>query len=268
MRVRLGFSVAAHLEPEILIIDEVLAVGDMSFQKKCLGKMGEVARSGRTVLFVSHNMAAVQTFCTRGILLKDGVVERMGGVGAVVGEYLQAAITGSSERSWPSVETAPGNEIIRLLQVRVRPPDQAPAITIDTGAIIEVAFYCGKPRLNLDCTVYLVNQEGIMLFESGCDVSASEDSRVGIYRVSGSIPSHLLNAGRYYLNVVFGQDQKFVLFKSDEVVAFEVENTATGRGFNMAVAPGVVRPILKWQCEYSNHAPDCVSPATTLATSK
>ena len=251
MRIRLGFSVAAHLEPEILIIDEVLAVGDLSFQKKCLGKMGDVARSGRTVLFVSHNMAAIKAFCTRGILLKGGAIDRIGAAGAVVGEYLREAITGSTERIWPSVETAPGNDTVRLLRVCVRPPDGAPAVTIDSGAFIEVGFYCAKPGLNLDCTAYLVNGEGIMLFESGCEVSSSEDSRVGTYRVMAAIPPHLLNAGSYYVNILFGQDQKQVLFKMEEAVAFEVENTATGRGANMAVAPGVVRPLLDWQFEYS-----------------
>ncbi len=250
MRVRLAFSVAAHLEPEILIIDEVLAVGDVSFQKKCLGKMGEVARGGRTVLFVSHNMAAIKTFCTRGILLKDGAIGQIGEVGAVVGEYLQAAITSSSERVWTSVESAPGNEIVRLLRISVQPPDHSPAITIDSGAVIEVGFYCAIAGLNLDCTVYLVNSEGILMFESGCIVSGCEDSRPGIYRIKGKVPPHILNADHYFLNVLFGQDQKFVLFKLEEAVSFEVENTATGRGFNMSVAPGVIRPLLNWRHEH------------------
>ena len=164
MTVRLAFAVAAHLDPEILIVDEVLAVGDAAFQKKCLGKMGDVARGGRTVLFVSHNMAAVKTLCTKGVLLKDGAVWQIGDAAAVVGIYLQAGMVGEHECSWPDPASAPGNQSVRLLRACVRPPDSAPVITIDTGAIIQVDFHCAEPGLNLDCTIYLVNQEGILLF--------------------------------------------------------------------------------------------------------
>ncbi len=268
MTVRLAFAVAAHLEPEILIVDEVLAVGDAVFQKKCIGKMQDVSRIGRTVLFVSHNMAAVKALCTRGVLLKDGAVCQIGETATIVGSYLQGAMMGTHERNWSDAESAPGNETVRLLRVCVCAPEMAPAITIDTGAAIEVDFHCAKAGLNLDCTVYLVNQEGILLFESGCDVSTSEDSTVGTYRLFGLIPPHLLNAGRYYLNVLFGQDQKFVLFKLDEVVTFEVENTATGRGHNMTVAPGVVRPLLNWQYEYSNDAPNRIRQPAMINMSR
>jgi len=251
MYVRLAFAVAAHLEPEILIVDEVLAVGDAQFQKKCLGKMGQISREGRTVLFVSHNMTAIKSFCAEAVLLECGRLTHFGPVTDVVDSYLEKSVNGSETRVWRIPGAAPGNEFVRLLRVSVRAPNRG-AISIDSGAVLAVDFYCVKAGLNLDCTVYVVNSEGILLFESGCVVSSQEDSQVGTYRVEGTLPPHILNAGRYYLNILFGRDERHVLFKLDEVVAFQVENTATGRGSNMGVAPGLIRPLLDWRFTVAN----------------
>jgi lipopolysaccharide transport system ATP-binding protein len=251
MYVRLAFAVAAHLEPEILIVDEVLAVGDASFQRKCLGKMGEVARGGRTVLFVSHNMAAVKTLCTRGVLLAEGEMRLMGDVGTVVSGYTRGGCDTGSEHEWKDPASAPGNEHVRLEHVRVRPPDGEPVLTIDTGAVVEVGFFNACDKINLDLTVYVVNNEGLLLFASGHLLSCKEDSRVGSYRLVGIIPPHLLNAGRHSLNVAFGKDQAYVLFQLDEAVTFDIANTTTGVGANFAVFPGVIRPRLHWQHEFS-----------------
>src|SRR6202522_3198836 len=138
MQMRLAFAVAAHLEPEILFIDEVLSVGDAAFQKKCLGKMGEVSREGRTILFVSHNMAAVKALSTRAILMKNGAVAASGMVGQVVDGYLLGSAQGASTRDWPDPTTAPGNESIRISYIRIIPPDNEATISIDTGALIEI----------------------------------------------------------------------------------------------------------------------------------
>jgi len=250
MYVRLAFAVAAHLDPEILIVDEVLAVGDVSFQKKCLGKMSTVARGGRTVLFVSHNMAAVKALCSQALLLDEGALRRVGEVGAIVAAYLQGGRDSASEREWIDPTAAPGNEHIRLEFVRVHPPDGEPVITIDTGAVMEVGFYNFEAGINLDCTVYLLNNDGLVLCETGRVISDNDDARRGSYRVTGHLPPHLLNTGRYYLSVLFGKDQRYPLFRLEEAVSFTVENTATGRASNMSVAPGVIRPILSWSHEF------------------
>ena len=128
MYVRLAFAVAAHLEPEILLVDEVLAVGDAQFQKKCLGKMGDVAKEGRTVLFVSHNMVAVQTLCQRAFWLDSGQLKAQGEVGTIVTTYLRAGLAEDdvTERVWPDIATAPGNETVRLHRISVRPEDGKP----------------------------------------------------------------------------------------------------------------------------------------------
>src|SRR5256714_13597536 len=143
MYVRLAFAVAAHLNPEILVIDEVLAVGDSAFQKKCLGKMKDVATAGRTVLFVSHNMAAVQRLCTRALLLEDGKVIQNGPVPQVVLKYLDSGIKQQGERVWTKAARAPGNDVVRLRAVRAR--DSEGAVRSDFSVTepfsIEVEFH-------------------------------------------------------------------------------------------------------------------------------
>ncbi len=247
MYMRLAFAVAAHLEPEILVIDEVLAVGDAEFQKKCLGKMGDVARAGRTVLFVSHNMAAVKVLCRKAILLNDGVIASSGDVTDVIEDYSLTVALRANAREWPDPATAPGNGNIRLSFIRILPPENEANITIDSGAVIEIGFDNLRENTNLDCTVYLTSRDGVIMFESGHMISSDRDSRRGFYKVTGRIPGDLLNAGWYSLDVIFGEDQRYVLFRIDGVVSFEVENTATGRGSNMSVAPGVIRPLLSWR---------------------
>jgi lipopolysaccharide transport system ATP-binding protein len=249
MYVRLAFAVAAHLEPKILFIDEVLAVGDASFQKKCLGKMGQVSRDGRTILFVSHNMAAVKALCSRALLMKNGTVAADGSVAEIVDEYLASVASNASFKEWPDPSEAPGNDNIRLSHVRITPPEGKPVITIDTGAQIEIGFENFRRDIYLGCTIYVTNSEGSIIFASGHPLSPDGDSRTGFYQLKGRIPGHLLNAGRYCMDVVFGKDQRYILHRVDQVVSFEVENVA--RGANMGVAPGVVRPCLSWSHSFS-----------------
>jgi len=244
---RLAFAVAAHLEPEILLVDEVLAVGDASFQKKCLGKMSDVARHGRTILFVSHNMAAVKALCSRAVLVREGALAKSGAVAQVVDDYLLGSAPGVNVKEWRNPATAPGNESIRIAYIRIIPPEGEATITIDTGALIEVGFDNLLGGISLDCTVYVTSSDGTIIFESGHIISSDRDSRSGSYHLTGRIPAHLLNAGRYSLNVLFGKDQRYVLFRMDDAVSFEVENTTTGRGLNMGVAPGIIRPMLSWR---------------------
>ena len=244
MYVRLAFSVAAHLEPEILLVDEVLAVGDASFQKKCLGKMGQVSRDGRTILFVSHNMAAIKALCSRAILMKDGTVSASGKVADVVDDYLLGAAHGANVREWPDPATAPGNQNIRLGFVRITAPEGKPVIDIDSGADIEIGLENFRSNIFLGCSIYVTNSEGVVIFASAHPISPEGDSRRGFYHLAARIPGSLLNAGRYSVDLVCGQDQRYVLFRMDSVVSFEVENVA--RSSNMGVAVGVVRPRLAW----------------------
>src|SRR3984893_2445502 len=147
MYVRLAFAVAAHLDPEILLIDEVLAVGDAAFQKKCLGKMGEVAREGRTVLFVSHSMAAVQSLCHRAVWLESGILSNDGKPGVVVQSYISRSFTNLAEQLWDDFSTAPGSETVRLRSARVRPINGGShdVITVNTRFLMEFEYWNLEP---------------------------------------------------------------------------------------------------------------------------
>jgi lipopolysaccharide transport system ATP-binding protein len=213
--------------------------------------MKDVSHHGRTILFVSHNMAAVKALCPRAILLKDGAIAATGNTQDIVDDYLLNALPEVSASEWPDPATAPGNEDVRVAYIRVIPPENEAAITIDTGGLIEIGFHSLRKNIALDCTVYLSSRDGTLIFESGHLISSDRDSRCGFYHLVGRIPGHLLNAGRYSLDVQFGKDQSYVLFRIDEPVSFEVENTTTGRGSNMSVAPGLVRPKLAWEHDFA-----------------
>jgi len=250
MYVRLAFAVAAHLEPEILVVDEVLAVGDAQFQKKCLGKMGNIAEQGRTVLFVSHNMAAIRTLCNRCILLENGEMTLNDEPAVVVDEYLGGRMDNKNCQEWESPDGAPGNEHVRLKRISVSPLNGEAVMSIDTGVKIDASFYNLKDNANIDFNILLVNSEGITLFESGCIISQNRDSKRGLYHVEGFIAPHLLNAGNYKINVFFGLDQRYLIYRLDDVLSFDIENTTTGRGSNMGRTPGVIRPMLQWTAKF------------------
>ena len=168
MYLRLAFSVAAHLEPEILIVDEVLAVGDVAFQKKCLGKMEGVAKQGRTIFFVSHNMPAVTRLCNRVIFLDEGRVSRDGLSHEVVKAYVNSELGTMSSREWLSPDKAPGAEVARLRAVRVRNEDghSNEKMDIRKPVGVEMEYEVLKPGYKLMPTVVLHDEEGVRLFVS------------------------------------------------------------------------------------------------------
>ena len=139
MRVRLAFAVAAHLEPEILIIDEVLAVGDAAFQEKCLNKMQDVGNEGRTVFFVSHNMQAVTRLCERVITLKDGRVAADGNAHEMVAAYMHEGASSSADRTWDDIDTAPGGDVVRLRSVRMKDAQGQTAPSLDMPVFLAAA---------------------------------------------------------------------------------------------------------------------------------
>jgi lipopolysaccharide transport system ATP-binding protein len=246
MTVRLGFSIAAHLEPDILVVDEVLAVGDAEFQKKAIGKMQDVSKGGgRTVLFVSHNMTAIQGLCRKGILMKNGSVEAFGDVGPVVKKYLAGGVEKAIEKNWET--DMPGNDTIKLRSYKIYPNDDSPAITIDSGVTLDFVIVSCIPNLNLGFTLYLTNSSGILLFESGAVITDNKNSVTGDYKISVIIPGSLLNCDTYTARVVIGESQRYVLAEFEDILAFDVEHTSTGRDNNYSKAPGVIRPLLEWK---------------------
>ena len=249
MYVRLAFAVAAHLESEILIVDEVLAVGDAEFQKKCLGKMGDVSRGeGRTVLFVSHNMAAVKTLCNRGIVLANGkLVYDNKQLEAVSFYQINNTIQSNFEHTGP-IDEAPGNENIRIVKFLIKSLS-GDSISISTGLSFEITFFNNKAGINLDSTFELKNSDEIPVFHNGALIATNNDSRAGYYTVKGVIPPYLLNAGNYTFKLIFGENQRYLLFGADDFISFEVENES--RGSNSHLAPGVISPKLDYTVTYT-----------------
>src|SRR5215211_5085715 len=169
MYMRLAFSVAAHLEPEILVVDEVLAVGDMAFQKKCLGKLGSVAEGGRTILFVSHNMLAMQNLCSRVVWLDHGKVAQEGESAGVIANYLKGSFSTRSTQTWADPANAPGNETVRLRSACVFPEGGSAfdQITVETPMVLEFQFWNFQPGATLNLSMHLIHEQGVTVFASG-----------------------------------------------------------------------------------------------------
>lgn len=268
MHVRLAFSVAAHLEPEILIADEVLAVGDAAFQRKCLGKMGDVAKEGRTVLFVSHNMSVISRLCPRTILLAGGKVVTDGPTTHVIAEYLRRESEAGGQRLWDDRSAAPGNDRVRLRAVRVISQGRvAPQVDIDKPTSIEVDFQNAAEGLkNLFVNIYLLDAGGNTVLSTASVPAANQVPEewyakphpVGTYRATCTIPANFLNEGRYFINayvVTLGPLQ--IEAKAEQTLSFEVFDTGEmrepGGGANW---PGAVRVRLPWVTEFMGTTED------------
>ncbi|MEW6334495.1 MAG: ABC transporter ATP-binding protein, partial [Thermodesulfobacteriota bacterium] len=252
MYMRLAFAVAAHLEPEILLVDEVLAVGDAAFQKKCLGKMGAVAREGRTVLFVSHNMTAVQSLCERVVWLKYGNVAEDGPSSTVVSNYLSTLSSLEKHRLWTQFDTAPGNEKIRLRSISVSPVcgTHEDGITVQTPLKMTFEYWNLVPDTCLNLSVLVFNMQGIMAFNTAPIHEPIWNGRPfpkGLFRSSCYIPADLLNDDTYTITLLVVKDAGHILFSMENAAVFEVIDN-TGRAWH-GKWPGVVRPNLKWETE-------------------
>lgn len=258
MYVRLAFSVAAHLEPEILIVDEVLAVGDVSFQRKCLNKMEDVHQHGRTILFVSHNMDAVTRLCERALLISHGGIQKDGPASDVASAYLLSTLKTDAIQEWPIAETAPGNAIARLRRVRVRDEAGATVENIDVRQPvgIEMVFDVLTPGRVMAPSVMLYARSGTCVF-SAYDLDPEWRQRqrpAGSFTATAWIPGNLLAEGALLVSCGLGSIRPLeVHFFVREAVAFNVTDPGMGdsaRGDWDGSIPGVVRPLLKWQTAY------------------
>jgi lipopolysaccharide transport system ATP-binding protein len=248
MYVRLAFAVAAHLEPEILIVDEVLAVGDQAFQKKCLGKMNEVARGGRTVLFVSHNMAVMRQLCSAGLLLDQGRVLKAGAIGEVVNTYLAAGV--EHEGHWR----------------RTKPLPESPGIYLEE---ISVFNHAGKLAGHLDCTedfvievkatangsfskgqiaINFFNKEGVAVLTTAHSDAARQYVTVkpGRHCFRASIPGNFLAPDNYSLRVVAHSPHVQLHDLVENLVSFRIEDVGSLRSIFRDERGSVVEPVLAW----------------------
>ncbi len=254
MYVRLAFAVAAHLEPDILIVDEVLAVGDVTFQRKCLDKMEDVGQRGRTVLFVTHNMQTVTRLCGRAILVSRGAVQADGPAAQVAGRYLLSSIRTPQIVTWEDPRTAPGDEIVRLRSVRVR--DES-GHTIDFLDIrrplgIEMVYDVLEDGHVLIPAYHLYNESGTYVFPTH-DVDPDWRGRIrprGRFTSVAWVPGNFFAEGVFLVSASISTHRPLRNhFTCRNVVAFHVTDTLDGdsaRGDWDGHLLGVVRPLLTW----------------------
>ena len=260
MRVRLAFSVAAHLEPEILIVDEVLAVGDAEFQKKCLNKMQEVGGQGRTVLFVSHNMQAVTRLCTRAILLENGQVIDSGPTEKVVAAYLTSQTGSMAARKWDNAEDAPGNDVARLVSVCVKNKDGgiSEAFDIREPMTVEMQYIVHEPGHIFLPNFHFFDAKGTEAFTTlDIDPQWRKKPRpTGRYTSTVEVPGNLFAEGLYSIrSALITTNPHSVICNIPNSMAFTVMDSLDGnsaRGDYGGPLGGVQRPMLEWKTHHEN----------------
>jgi lipopolysaccharide transport system ATP-binding protein len=255
MYMRLAFAVAAHLEPEILLVDEVLAVGDASFQKKCLNKMESVSRHGRTIFFVSHNMNAITRLCARAIMLDRGRIHEDGPASQVVTTYLRSGLGTTASRRWDDSTRAPGNAIVRLRGARAILEDGSAAEIFDIrrpiGLEMEYDVLQGGRVLTPNFHVY--NEDGVCVCVL-IDASPAwqrTPKPIGRYRSVAWFTGNLLAEGMLVVRVALStMDPLAIHFDEPDVLSFTIRDSLDGdsaRGDFAGPMPGIVRPLLQWE---------------------
>lgn len=248
MYLRLAFAIAAHLEPEILLVDEVLAVGDLAFQKKCIGKMSEVAATGRTVLFVSHNMATITSLTHRCLLLRDGRLAGDGKTIDIVRSYIADTAAMGGQIEW-APDQRPGDEACRLISCRLGNESQRTTFSSDVPIDVEITFEVRRESHGLRVGLDLLSSEGTIVFRTYHDDGAREPRPVtpGQYTVRCSIPGALLNQGSYFVTLRAGIHAVRHICILDQVLSFEVINVSGSNSQYGGTRPGLINPSLNWE---------------------
>jgi lipopolysaccharide transport system ATP-binding protein len=253
MYVRLAFAVAAHLEPEILIVDEVLAVGDASFQRKCLGKLGEVSREGRTVLMVSHNMTSIAQLCNDTIWIESGHLRLRGPTKAVISQYLASGSHVDGLVTWEGGTANPGVDVFKLLSVSIRNDARQVATILDVQKefFLELEYKVAKPLPHCRIGFTLTNAEGIHIFQAyDSDTEETPGPReTGQFIARCGIPGNLLSPGRYIASINVGMVNIENLVHLDGVLVFDIEDTGSAGSTYGPPRMGIIRPQLRWEKE-------------------
>lgn len=256
MYLRLAFAVAAHLEPEILVVDEVLAVGDADFQRKCLGKMGDVAQQGRTVLFVSHNMSSILRLTEETLVLEKGKVLLRAPSAEAVDFYLNRGLSKLGERFWEEDEVPASAAPFRPLAIRVRAKDGAVSDTVRSVEpfTIEIEYALEEDLTGLRVGFYLMSTRGEPIFTS-FDTDSSELFQAfpargkGTYTSRCVIPANTLNEGRFVLGVNASSYHIRRYFQDEQALTFSVDASGAPGTHWPEPRPGGVRPVLDWKIE-------------------
>ncbi|MBF9253912.1 ATP-binding cassette domain-containing protein [Pontibacter sp. 172403-2] len=224
MYVRLAFAVAAHLEPDILIVDEVLAVGDADFQKKCLGKMRETSQTdGRTILFVSHSMQAINNLCDKALWLNQGKMMELGEVSSVVNKYIMGIQQFKLKQEWSTPAEAPGNDFIRFKSVELVPQLSTPDAPLDirTPLTVKFQFWNMTDDVLLSTSLLLFSYGGECIFDV---LSPASRCDKGLVEGECNIPGNFLNDGSYYFSIIVVKDTSVELYNYEECLSVDVED--------------------------------------------
>ena len=264
MYVRLAFAVAAHLEPEILIVDEVLAVGDAEFQKKCLGKMQDVSRAGRTILFVSHNTAAIIGLCQKCILLEQGQIKLQGMTEEVISHYLRNASQTDGIRLWNDKDQCSNDPGLQIHEMRVVSGDQEVTGQVDIRHpfSVEIEYTILKSLPSFRVALQFVTSEGTIAFHTSdsSDPSCPMTKRSpGRHTTKCLVPGNLLNEGRYSLTLGVDIPHQKVLALEEAALGFIVEQTGGASARFREKWPGVVCPQLEWNTTNGQKCDDSLS---------
>jgi lipopolysaccharide transport system ATP-binding protein len=224
MYVRLAFAVAAHLDPEILIVDEVLAVGDAEFQKKCLGKMKDVAGQGRTVLFVSHNMGAISSLCNRGVVLSNGEVKFIGKVDKCLAFYTSL---GSNEGDSIYEDSQCLNNTIHKIQILSELKEKKNNFQFNEKIVIQFTFQVESIHENVEIGFRVIDQKERVVFTSQKPTSTFKKNQAGVYDIVSVIPSNFLVPNSYKLVVALHVPNSKIFSYIEEKVVFTIEETGT-----------------------------------------
>jgi lipopolysaccharide transport system ATP-binding protein len=246
MTVRLGFAVAAHLDPEILVVDEVLAVGDAEFQKKAIGKMREVSKGeGRTVLFVSHNMTSIKSLCKHGIILQNGQIIDQGDIDPIVSHYLKGDNEVENYKYWehPSI----GRDGFQLLEfgIRKRGGEFNDVMRMDDELELVIHYRLSRPIESFWITCHMKNEEGTKIFSfSGASRCYDKHHEAGEYIQKCLIPKDFLNWGNYAIDFMALEQTHNIqgLANESDLISFTVANKAIELGGFMGKEPGYVTP--------------------------
>ena len=240
MYVRLGFAIAAHLEPEILVVDEVLAVGDADFQKKSIGKMRDVSNSGRTLIFVSHNLSAVQGLCNKGAYLRSGELVKFGKIDEVVNEYVKNVSKFHLTQNWDDIDNAPGNESVRIKNIHLIPENDILQDNFDTRTAFEISFEYWNLVENAEqnVSIFLYSMTGECVFNV---TSTPAFFQKGIIKSSCKIPGDFLNDGSYYISIMIVRDRLAPVYFFEDALAFDIIDFRDGTDW-YGKWPGAIRP--------------------------
>lgn len=247
MYVRLAFAVAAHLEPEILIVDEVLAVGDAEFQKKCIGKMKDVSeKEGRTVLFVSHNMMAIQTLCTKALYLKNGLINSMGSTSEILSIYNSEGNEATTSKKW-NIEDAPGNELVKLLSIEINNLNGNLVNYIEDEIEICAKIAIAENNLSVNLSLAFFDKNDYYIVSSPCLDRGPH--KKGILLTKCKIPANFFNQGSFYVTIILVGPDFSIITQLDKALLLEYSEKGENREGYFGFWGGVVRPNFIWDSE-------------------